>query len=61
MFHITRERIRQIETAALRKLRTPTRAVKLENFLELQREETPQQSHRSRTVVGPTTYYADAV
>ena len=34
-FTVTRERIRQIEAKALRKLRHPTRLRKLEGFLEL--------------------------
>ena len=33
-FQVTRERIRQIETKALRKLRHPTRSRKLKDFLE---------------------------
>ena len=33
-FGVTRERIRQIEAKALRKLRHPTRAKKLKDFLE---------------------------
>jgi RNA polymerase primary sigma factor len=33
-YNVTRERIRQIEAKALRKLRHPTRRVKLEGFLE---------------------------
>ncbi|HNU82771.1 MAG TPA: sigma-70 family RNA polymerase sigma factor, partial [Thermoanaerobaculia bacterium] len=33
-FNVTRERIRQIESKALRKLRHPTRAVKLKPFLD---------------------------
>jgi len=33
-FNVTRERIRQIEAKALRKLRHPTRLRKLEGFLE---------------------------
>ena len=33
-FHVTRERIRQIEAKALRKLRHPTRSRKLRDFLE---------------------------
>ena len=33
-FNVTRERIRQIEAKALRKLRHPTRMRKLEGFLE---------------------------
>ncbi len=33
-FHVTRERIRQIEAKALRKMRHPTRLRKLEGFLE---------------------------
>ena len=32
-FNVTRERIRQIETAALRKLRNPTRSKKIKDFL----------------------------
>jgi len=33
-FEVTRERIRQIEAKALRKLRHPTRARKLKGFLD---------------------------
>jgi len=33
-FNVTRERIRQIEAKALRKLRHPTRLRKLEGFLD---------------------------
>jgi len=33
-YNVTRERIRQIEAKALRKLRHPTRKSKLEGFLE---------------------------
>ena len=33
-FQVTRERIRQIETKALRKLRHPSRSRKLKDFLE---------------------------
>ena len=33
-FDVTRERIRQIETKALRKLRHPSRADKLKSFVE---------------------------
>lgn len=41
-FNVTRERIRQIEAKALRKLRHPTRSRKLKNFLEtsLNQQET---------------------
>ena len=35
MFSVTRERVRQIEAKALRKLRHPTRSRRLRNFLEL--------------------------
>ncbi len=35
MFNVTRERVRQIEAKALRKLRPPTRSRRLRNFLEL--------------------------
>jgi len=35
IFHVTRERVRQIEAKALRKLRHPTRSRRLRNFLEL--------------------------
>lgn len=35
IFNVTRERIRQIEAKALRKLRHPTRSRKLKNFLEM--------------------------
>ena len=37
-FHVTRERIRQIEAKALRKLRHPTRIRQLEGFLEVGEE-----------------------
>ena len=33
-FNVTRERIRQIEAKALRKLRNPTRSKKLQGFME---------------------------
>ena len=33
-FHVTRERIRQIEAKALRKLRHPSRSKKLKDYLE---------------------------
>jgi len=35
VFHVTRERVRQIEAKALRKLRHPTRSRRLRNFLEV--------------------------
>jgi len=35
IFNVTRERVRQIEAKALRKLRHPTRSNKLKAFLEL--------------------------
>ena len=35
IFNVTRERVRQIEAKALRKLRHPTRSNKLKNFLEM--------------------------
>ena len=34
MFHVTRERIRQIEAKALRKLRHPSRSRKLKDYLD---------------------------
>ena len=33
-FHVTRERIRQIEAKALRKLRHPLKSQKLQSFIE---------------------------
>jgi len=36
IFNVTRERVRQIEAKALRKLRHPTRARKLNSFMEMQ-------------------------
>ena len=33
-FHVTRERIRQIEAKALRKLRHPSRSRKLKDYLD---------------------------
>jgi len=38
LYNVTRERIRQIEAKALRKLRHPTRAHHLHGFLENQQE-----------------------
>ena len=38
LYHVTRERIRQIEAKALRKLRHPTRAHHLHGFLETQED-----------------------
>ena len=38
MYSVTRERIRQIEAKALRKLRHPTRAHHLQGFLETEAE-----------------------
>jgi RNA polymerase primary sigma factor len=39
IFNVTRERVRQIEAKALRKLRHPTRSKKLKNFLDLRLRE----------------------
>ena len=39
IFNVTRERVRQIEAKALRKLRHPTRSRKLKNFLEIKLSE----------------------
>jgi RNA polymerase primary sigma factor len=39
LFNVTRERVRQIEAKALRKLRHPTRSRRLKNFLELRYSE----------------------
>ncbi len=39
IFNVTRERVRQIEAKALRKLRHPTRARRLKNFLDLKLNE----------------------
>ncbi len=36
IFHVTRERVRQIEAKALKKLRHPIRAKKLKNFLDME-------------------------
>jgi RNA polymerase primary sigma factor len=41
-FHVTRERIRQIEAKALKKMRHPTRIRQLHGFLELQSVEDSQ-------------------
>jgi len=38
MYNVTRERIRQIEAKALRKLRHPSRSLKLRSFLQDARE-----------------------
>ena len=40
-FDVTRERIRQIEAKALRKLRHPSRSKKLRDFPELRRQDLP--------------------
>ena len=45
MFNVTRERVRQIEAKALRKLRHPTRSRRLRNFLEL--TFSPEKGHLS--------------
>lgn len=42
-FHVTRERIRQIEAKALRRLRHPSRAIKVEGYLE--KEHVSQKSN----------------
>jgi RNA polymerase primary sigma factor len=47
LYNVTRERIRQIEAKALRKLRHPTRAHHLRGFLDTQQEAL---SHGSSTV-----------
>jgi len=39
IFNVTRERVRQIEAKALRKLRHPTRSRKLKNFLDIRLSE----------------------
>ncbi len=39
IFYVTRERVRQIEAKALRKLRHPTRSRKLKNFLDIKLSE----------------------
>ena len=39
IFNVTRERVRQIEAKALRKLRHPTRSRKLKNFLDIKLSE----------------------
>ena len=44
-FDVTRERIRQIEAKALRKLRHPTRSEKLKSFLDT-RLKQPQRGRR---------------
>jgi RNA polymerase primary sigma factor len=43
MFNVTRERVRQIEAKALRKLRHPTRSRRLRSFLEM--SFTPERGH----------------
>ncbi len=45
-FRVTRERIRQIEAKALRKMRHPTRMRQLHGFLELQAQQDSQASRR---------------
>ncbi len=42
IFNVTRERVRQIEAKALRKLRHPTRSRKLKNFIDLRLSEYPR-------------------
>jgi RNA polymerase primary sigma factor len=47
-FRVTRERIRQIEAKALRKMRHPTRIRQLHGFLELDPNAAKDAKHRSR-------------
>ncbi len=55
-FKVTRERIRQIEAKALRKMRHPTRLRQLHGFLDASQQATLQQaiSSGSNNVVSPT-------
>jgi RNA polymerase primary sigma factor len=41
-FRVTRERIRQIEAKALRKMRHPTRMRQLHGFLEIEKPDTAE-------------------
>ena len=47
LYNVTRERIRQIEAKALRKLRHPTRVHHLQGFLELTADVVLSRTHRS--------------
>ena len=48
-FKVTRERIRQIEAKALRKMRHPTRIRQLHGFFDAERLETPQNAFNAAT------------
>ena len=48
IFNVTRERVRQIESKALRKLRHPSRARKLQGYVDLRDGGAPQADRRSR-------------
>lgn len=50
IFKVTRERVRQVEAKAIRKLQHPVRSRKLECFLETPLEETPAESAVTETV-----------
>lgn len=50
IFKVTRERVRQVEAKAIRKLQHPVRSRKLECFLETPLEETPAESGVTETV-----------
>jgi RNA polymerase primary sigma factor len=50
-FQVTRERIRQIEAKALRKLRHPSRPRKLKAFLRGQRDRTRSDARSAKTGV----------
>ncbi len=51
-FAVTRERIRQIEAKALRKLRHPSRSLKLKSFLDEVHEMTPESVHAGSGSLG---------
>jgi RNA polymerase primary sigma factor len=53
-FRVTRERIRQIEAKALRKMRHPTRIRQLHGFLEVQQ---PRQANREKLAIGSATNF----
>ena len=48
-FKVTRERIRQIEAKALRKMRHPTRIRQLHGFFDAEQLETPQNAFNAAT------------
>ncbi len=54
IFKVTRERVRQVEAKAIRKLQHPVRARKLEGFLDQYEEKEKEKEKEEETKSGPT-------